>query len=386
MIEREMGYRGSKSVVGLNKYINHKSIAVKEQRVDGSWYGNNLPCLRCTLMDFERNYQVKILSKQTNIIRTYSTISTHKPLNIKESNMNPWFFTGFADAESSFSILIQHNETYKTNWRVKAIFAIGLHNKDVEILEHIQSFLGVGKIHKHGVNSVQYRIESINGLQVVLDHFDKYPLVTAKLADYILFKKALNIMRLQEHLTEKGLLTWIGIKFSMNLGLNNTIKEAFPNWEQYKVNRPEYTFNSIPDPNWVAGFSSGDGSFNIKISNTASTKIGTRVPLRFAIGLNIREEELIKSLVSYFNLNNKEGKMSYVYCRSNSVSIQIISLTDIRDTVIPFFVKYPIQGQKAMDFSDFCKVVNMISNKEHLTLEGFNRILEIKASMNEERK
>jgi hypothetical protein len=36
MIEREMGYRGSKSVVGLNKYINHKSIAVKEQRVDGS--------------------------------------------------------------------------------------------------------------------------------------------------------------------------------------------------------------------------------------------------------------------------------------------------------------------------------------------------------------
>jgi hypothetical protein len=102
--------------------------------------------------------------------------------------------------------------------------------------------------------------------------------------------------------------------------------------------------------------------------------------------LNIREEELIKSLVSYFNLNNKEGKMSYVYYRSSSVSIQIISLTDIRDTVIPFFVKYPIQGKKAMDFSDFCKVVNMISNKEHLTLEGFNRILEIKASMNEERK
>jgi len=62
-------------------------------------------------------------------------------------------FTGFA--EGSFSILIQHNVKYQTNWRVKAIFAIGLHKKDIAILEEIQSTLGVGKIHKHGKDSIQ---------------------------------------------------------------------------------------------------------------------------------------------------------------------------------------------------------------------------------------
>jgi hypothetical protein len=36
MIEREMEYRGSKSVIGLNKPTSHKSVIVKEQRVDGS--------------------------------------------------------------------------------------------------------------------------------------------------------------------------------------------------------------------------------------------------------------------------------------------------------------------------------------------------------------
>jgi len=55
MSENEMDNRGSKSVI-LN------NIIVKEQRVDGSYTGNSV--LRYTLMGFERNYQLKILSKQ----------------------------------------------------------------------------------------------------------------------------------------------------------------------------------------------------------------------------------------------------------------------------------------------------------------------------------
>jgi hypothetical protein len=65
MKETEMGYRGSKSVTGL-----YKLGTVKEQRVDGSWHGLCVasPCLRYTLMDFERNYQIRILSNQINLI------------------------------------------------------------------------------------------------------------------------------------------------------------------------------------------------------------------------------------------------------------------------------------------------------------------------------
>jgi hypothetical protein len=41
---------------------------VKEQRVDGNWCINlKLMHLRCTLMGFERNYQIKIPSKQLNV-------------------------------------------------------------------------------------------------------------------------------------------------------------------------------------------------------------------------------------------------------------------------------------------------------------------------------
>lgn len=74
MMETEMGYRGSKSVL--------LSSTVKEQRVDGSW-SNSLShsLLRCTLMGFERNYQIKVLSKQLNKtnfhISAYAQVQKH---------------------------------------------------------------------------------------------------------------------------------------------------------------------------------------------------------------------------------------------------------------------------------------------------------------------
>jgi len=97
-METEMGYRGSKSGI----------MPVKEQRVDGSWFlAKKARSLRCILMGGESRYQVKILSKQLNKKRNFSTLLAQQP------KLNPWFVTGFADGEGSFGITI-----YKDN-RIK---------------------------------------------------------------------------------------------------------------------------------------------------------------------------------------------------------------------------------------------------------------------------
>jgi len=62
-----MDYRGSKSDFKLKTIFKLKTV--KEQRVDGSYFINNnknqkLMQLRCTLMGFERNYQISNPSKQ----------------------------------------------------------------------------------------------------------------------------------------------------------------------------------------------------------------------------------------------------------------------------------------------------------------------------------
>ncbi|MGH2251927.1 LAGLIDADG family homing endonuclease [Enterococcus faecalis] len=42
-------------------------------------------------------------------------------------------------------------------------------------------------MHKHSEHSLQYRVESIKDLQVIIDEFDNYPLATCKIIDYDIF-------------------------------------------------------------------------------------------------------------------------------------------------------------------------------------------------------
>ena len=63
----------------------------------------------------------------------------------------------------------------------------------------------------------------------------------------------------------------------------------------------------------------------------------------------------------------------------------VATFSDNNDKTIPFFKKYKIKGTKAKDFADFCKTANTIKAKGHLTYEGLDKILKIKAGMNRKR-
>lgn len=183
MTEKEMGYRGSKSV-----------IAVKEQRVDGGLHGISKPCIRYTLKGFERNYQVRILSKSiNNPIFFCRTISTYLPKPNRKPFINPLWLTGFIDGEGCFTISIYKN-TNKVGWAVKIEFEIGLHVKDNALLEEIQNYYQVGNIFIKSRQGVSFRIQSTKDLAKIFDHLDTYPLRTQKISDYVLFKEVFNLV------------------------------------------------------------------------------------------------------------------------------------------------------------------------------------------------
>lgn len=62
----------------------------------------------------------------------------------------------------------------------------------------------VGKITKLGAESILYRVSSIEDLKVIIAHFDKYPLITYKWIDYLLFKQVFELIEKGEHLTVDG--------------------------------------------------------------------------------------------------------------------------------------------------------------------------------------
>jgi hypothetical protein len=55
--------------------------------------------------------------------------------------IDPWWITGFTDAEGSFQIIIRHDIRVKTKWRVGAAFQIKVHIKDIAILKDIKNTL-----------------------------------------------------------------------------------------------------------------------------------------------------------------------------------------------------------------------------------------------------
>ena len=87
---------------------------------------------------------------------------------------------------------------------------------------------GVGRISTHGLNTLVYRVNSLKEiLTTIIPHFDKYPLITQKRSDYLLFREVVMIMSRGEHVTAEGIQAIVNIR-ALNLGLTKVLKEAFP--------------------------------------------------------------------------------------------------------------------------------------------------------------
>jgi hypothetical protein len=148
----------------------------------------------------------------------------------KSYELNPYYVTGFTDGEGCFFIGVSPNSNYKTNFRVKTIFQIGVHIKDIALLEKIKLYFNVGHISKLGEESVQYRVSSLKDLKVILQHFEEFPLLTYKQSDFLLFKEAVKIIEDGEHLTSEGLNRIMSIKAALNSKeISDQFKFSFPN-------------------------------------------------------------------------------------------------------------------------------------------------------------
>jgi len=290
--------------------------------------------------------------------------------------LNPDYLTGLADGEGCFSLSIYKQGKNLTGWQVKPIFSISLHNKDIKLLEAIQRTFKTGKIYKHGVDSMQYRVSSLNNLQIITDHFDSYPLITQKSADYLLFKQAIAIIKNKEHFSREGFLKLVGIKATLNWGLSDKFKESFPLAKP--VVRPSVIYNPlnvrIKNLNWIRGFIEAEGSFQVIIQNNKN------VSLRFSLTQHIKDEELLKDIAIYLNYGRY-----YKSPTRDEGQYLVTVFSDINDKLIPFLNEYPLLGVKKEDYLDFVQIAELIKSKAHLANEGLERIKLIKSNINRKR-
>jgi hypothetical protein len=204
----------------------------------------------------------------------------------------------------------------------------------------------IGSIHiNSSLNKVNFSVDSKPDLTKLINHLENYPLLTQKGADFILFKEVVKLMITKDHLSIEGLKQIINIKASMNLGLSDFLKSEFK--EINPVERQEINTENIPDSNWIAGFASGEGNFDVRITQQSTNKIGYRVQLRFRISQHDRDTKLMENLMKYLGTGT-----IYKYSGKSAIVLTIFNFSDITKIIIPFFEKNPILGIKVFDYLD----------------------------------
>lgn len=279
-------------------------------------------------------------------------------MNNNKCKLNPHWVTGLVDAEGCFYVRLAISKNHRIGWWVQACFQLGVHIRDKDLLLQIKSFFNeAGSIYTMNNNkALIHQVRNISEItKIIIPHFEKYPLITQKQSDFLLFKEIVELMDKGEHLTQDGLVKIINLKASLNKGLSNKLKVSFPG---IIIKRPKVDLPIIIDYNWIAGFFTGESCFSAQHS---------------------KDKLLINSLVNTL----KCGIVSEH--SKNAVVLTISKFKDIKNKIIPLFKEYNIKGIKALDYQDFCRVVNLVNEKAHLTSAGLEEIRKIKLNMNKGR-
>lgn len=130
------------------------------------------------------------------------------------------------------------------------------------------------------------------------------------------------------------------------------------------------------NPYFVTGFidSIKEECFFILLTRSRDSKLGWNIRINFQIKVNIKDRELLAKIQGVL------GGVIINNTKSSSI-LRITSISEIIDTIIPHFDKYPLMTQRQEEFELFKEVALIIHNKQHLTEQGFREILSLKAGM-----
>ena len=277
-------------------------------------------------------------STYLNNLKKQITINNSKILNnfYQKNSLNPWFITGYTDAEGSFSIKIS-KPRHDSRFYVNLIFSIcAEQNKpNLILMEKLKEFFGVGFISKSG-NMYLYQVVSHNNLGIIHKHFEQYPLQSTKFIYFKLWCKVLDMILNKKHLTQKGFYQILAIKSIFPKGLSSLIKENFTDIPKFI--KPEFNPKIEPlNGHWIAGFVNGDGSFGLNYLKNKN-KLGFGCNPSFRISQHLRDSILLNQIV--YTL--KCGYIKQPYSNRERTDFSVTKFKDLTEIIIPFFYKYTL--------------------------------------------
>ena len=314
----------------------------------------------------------KIITDFLNIFNTKNmwlpqTSSNKK--TTKKNKLNSDFiewFVGFTDAEGAFMINIKKNK------EAHFIFQIALHIDDINVLYIIRDKLGFGVVSING-NTCSFHVHSFKVIvESLLPIFDNFSLLTHKQLNYINWRKAIMLKKLEQENSRSlsiGTLTKI---VALKKG-NNTLRT---NFEGYTVSKDMIT------KNWLIGFIEGDGTFYF--SNSA-----------VVFGITQKDVKILEAIAGFlqniplsppFNNLVVPGKPNCVIKNNtNSYQLVITNKDVLFQYIYPYLIEASFYTRKSIDFIIWSLVLYIFILGYHNYSLGKKVLLNLSNSMNSKR-
>ena len=229
------------------------------------------------------NLFIFFLCYQISIIKNSILTLKFKKKSIKlDKNFINWL-VGFSDAEANFNISLKGLQGNKYN-SLNLKFQIDLHKNDLYVLEYIRDKLNCGSISKSGDKCNYFVNDQKSLINVILPIFHTVELKSSKYFQFLVFKKAVNLLIDKNHLTPKGRIEILQYYHEMKIVNQNSIARE----------------NMEIDKYWLIGFTEGDGCFG-----------ANKLKPKLKYENHIKELELFKRILN--NLNHPQGGRKFIF-------------------------------------------------------------------------
>jgi len=140
------------------------------------------------------------------------------------------------------------------------------------------------------------------------------------------------------------------------------------------------TRNSISNE-YLSGFTDGEGCFYVGFSKRNDLPLKWQVITEFHVSQNPGGKNVLETLQNRLTC----GYLKPNHARNLKDKTWVLIVKDrkeLKEKLIPFFMKYPLYTSKRDDFAVFTNVLALIEQGKHLTKDGFKEIVDLVFSTN----
>ncbi len=126
-----------------------------------------------------------------------------------------------------------------------------------------------------------------------------------------------------------------------------------------------------------AGFSDGEGSFNVSLKKRDDYRLGWKVELSFNVSQ--KDKVILALFKEYLGCGTLRGRSDGVWY------YEVTNIKDLSEKIVPFFEKFGfLSARKKEAFSKFKDILEIVKDGKHLTNKGLREIARLREQINED--